>query len=395
VHRHAVSGTDVTVLSQRLPLRLAKQWLRGGQLGRCRCCRIAPGALLRPGPPRNRTGTFQRIRLEQAVEIRWRNAIRSARKTGACRPQVRSPRRWPRRLTCPLVPASSSSLLVGSPDRVSALSRRTTGVRVRPVMRDGQLEGLAMTSRFPVAFPLPAFASRSSDARRGAGLSSRSAYRTCDHVRTSTGLPLSARSSCGRGGCLLYPEDGGAPPSRGTCPAGACRSSAASPSTPVPPSHPREALSYEASVGGLGSSPGKPGTSLCPAPLRTGRAPFDASGSSKPRRLAGGQKRRSLATASIALTVAVGVYETGCGLVRRTGLPHGDLSDRLAGGGQPLLPLTRALRLIVDGQEPTENDGLNWPHCDVGGFQLTLQHQRGFGGCNAGQEADAGGWGSG
>ncbi len=31
----------------------------------------------------------------------------------------------------------------------------------------------------------------------------------------------------------------------------------------------------------------------------------------------------------------------------------------------------------------------------VGGFQLTLQHQRGFGGCNAGQEADAGGWGSG
>ena len=76
---------------------------------RCSVCRIAPGALLRPGPPRNRTGTFQRIRLEQAVEIRWRNAIRSARKTGACRPQVRSPRRWPRRLTCPLVPASSSS----------------------------------------------------------------------------------------------------------------------------------------------------------------------------------------------------------------------------------------------------------------------------------------------
>jgi len=30
-----------------------------------------------------------------------------------------------------------------------------------------------------------------------------------------------------------------------------------------------------------------------------------------------------------------------------------------------------------------------------GGFQLTLQHQRGFGGCNAGSEADAGGRGSG
>src|SRR5271167_4511024 len=30
-----------------------------------------------------------------------------------------------------------------------------------------------------------------------------------------------------------------------------------------------------------------------------------------------------------------------------------------------------------------------------GGFQLTLQHQRGIGGCNAGQETDAGGRGSG
>jgi len=44
-------------------------------------------------------------------------------------------------------------------------------------MRDRQLEGLATWSRFPVAFPLPAFASRSSDSRRGIGLSSRSAYR--------------------------------------------------------------------------------------------------------------------------------------------------------------------------------------------------------------------------
>jgi hypothetical protein len=94
-------------------------------------------------------------------------------------------------------------------------------------MRDDRLEGVAILSRFPVAFPLPAFAFRSSDARRGVGLSSRSAYRP--EGRTSTGLPLSARSSCGRGGCLLYPEDGGAPPGRGTCSAGACRSSAASP----------------------------------------------------------------------------------------------------------------------------------------------------------------------
>ena len=83
-----------------------------------------------------------------------------------------------------------------------------------------------------------------------------------DRIRTSTGLPLSARTSYGRGGCLLYPEDGGALPGRGTCSAGACRSSAASPSTPLRPSHPRRAMSYEASVGGLGSSPVRPAPHL-------------------------------------------------------------------------------------------------------------------------------------
>ena len=65
-------------------------------------------------------------------------------------------------------------------------------------------------SRFPVAFRLPAFASRSSDSRRGIGPSLRSAYRPT--ARTSTGLPRFARTSCDRGGCLLYPEDGGAHP---------------------------------------------------------------------------------------------------------------------------------------------------------------------------------------
>jgi len=54
-------------------------------------------------------------------------------------------------------------------------------------------------SRFPVAFRLPAFASRSSDSRRGVGPSSRSAYRTrcvsgprrgyrVPHARATTGL---------------------------------------------------------------------------------------------------------------------------------------------------------------------------------------------------------------
>ena len=100
-------------------------------------------------------------------------------------------------------------LFAGSPDRVSALSGQTTRVRIRPVMRDGKLEGPTIIARFPVAFPPPAFASRSSDSRQGIGRSSRSAYR---HRRTPTGLPRSARTSCGRGGCPLYPEDGGAHP---------------------------------------------------------------------------------------------------------------------------------------------------------------------------------------
>jgi hypothetical protein len=69
-------------------------------------------------------------------------------------------------------------------------------------------------SRFPVAFPPPAFASRSSDSRRGVGPSSRSAYRATPAARTSTGLPRSARMSYDRGGCPLYPEDGGALPAK-------------------------------------------------------------------------------------------------------------------------------------------------------------------------------------
>jgi hypothetical protein len=74
-------------------------------------------------------------------------------------------------------------------------------------------------SRFPAAFRPPAFASRSSDSRRGAGPSSRSAYRTRQRrARTPTGLPRSARTSCDRDGCPLYPEDGGALPGLGDVP---------------------------------------------------------------------------------------------------------------------------------------------------------------------------------
>jgi hypothetical protein len=84
-------------------------------------------------------------------------------------------------------------------------------------------------SRFPVAFRPPAFASRSSDSRRGIGLSLRSAYRAKPSARTSTGLPRSARTSCDRGGCPLYPEDDGAHP-------------AGSPPRPAPAASQRQVL---------------------------------------------------------------------------------------------------------------------------------------------------------
>ena len=79
--------------------------------------------------------------------------------------------------------------------------------------------------------------------------------------------------------------------------------------------------------------PGKPATLLWPAPLRTGLAPFNASGSSKPRGLVGGQKRRAPAVA------AAGVYETGFVFVWLRVLRGDDLDDCLAGISQPRLPL--------------------------------------------------------
>ena len=100
-------------------------------------------------------------------------------------------------------------------------------------MRNGRLEGPTITSRFPVAFRLPAFASRSSDSRRGLGPPSRSAYRTrqsesgprrgyhVPHARAMTGV-----------GALYTPRTTVLAPVWTDCPAGACRSSTASPSTP-------------------------------------------------------------------------------------------------------------------------------------------------------------------
>ncbi len=87
--------------------------------------------------------------------------------------------------------------------------------RIRPVIRDGQLKKPAIMSRFPAAFRLPAF--RFSVIRYppgdwaflAVGLPNRPS------VRTPSGLPRSTRTSCGRGGCLLHPEDGDAHPTEG------------------------------------------------------------------------------------------------------------------------------------------------------------------------------------
>jgi hypothetical protein len=136
-------------------------------------------------------------------------------------------------------------------------------------------------SRFPAAFRPPAFASRSPCSRPGTGPSSRSAYRAPPGARTRTGFPRFTPARYDRGGCPLYPGDGGAPPGRMPCPAGACRFPAASPCTPQP--HPTsEAPQLRGINGGSRDSPvrsaphlwppgwdGRPlGLSLCSAPRR-------------------------------------------------------------------------------------------------------------------------------
>ena len=80
-------------------------------------------------------------------------------------------------------------------------------------MRNGRLEGPTIASRFPVAFRLPAF--RFSVIRFPPGAWAPLTVGLPDtprHARTPTGLPRSARTSCDRGGCPLYPEDDGARP---------------------------------------------------------------------------------------------------------------------------------------------------------------------------------------
>jgi hypothetical protein len=124
--------------------------------------------------------------------------------------------------------------------------------------------------------------------------------------------------------------------------------------------------------------PGRPGALLRPAPLRTGRARFHASGSGKPCWLAGGQKCQARAFSGV-LPVAVSVQEAEfslAGLAVRL-KDDGVAYHCLAGDRQPLFPLARALRRAVGVQEQFS---AQWAAAVLGlqEFQAGRVHRTGY-----------------
>jgi hypothetical protein len=93
-------------------------------------------------------------------------------------------------------------------------------------------EGLVICPGFLLPFGHRRSLLRSSISRWGVGPSLRSADRPRNRDRTPSGFPRSTRARFDRGGCLLYPGDGGAHPVDKKAPTGTRRFSAASPSTP-------------------------------------------------------------------------------------------------------------------------------------------------------------------
>ncbi len=120
----------------------------------------------------------------------------------------------------------------GSPDRVSALSRPGTRPGIRPVMRNNRPEQAVIVSRFPVAFRLPAFASRSSAARRGIGPSSRSAYRGETSRPDLDGVTAFRTRELRPGWVPSLPRGRWCSPGQVVSLTGTCRSAAASPYSP-------------------------------------------------------------------------------------------------------------------------------------------------------------------
>ncbi len=137
-------------------------------------------------------------------------------------------------------------LFTGSPDRVSTLSSPGTRPGIRPVIQGRPAGGAS--HHVPVSCRLSAAGIRFSVIRFPPRdrLSSRSAHRPTSG-RTQTGLPRSARTSCDRGGCPLYPEDDGAHPAGSPPRPAPAASQRQVPSTPPTTSHRREAPLHEAS----------------------------------------------------------------------------------------------------------------------------------------------------
>jgi hypothetical protein len=136
------------------------------------------------------------------------------------------------RLTCPRV-LTLPGVVLGAHLTTSAPFRVRAYARIRPVIQDDRRRPGYHVLVFPLPFghrhslpghPVPA---------RELGLPCGRLTGPCYQGRTPTGLPRSARMSCGRGGCPFYPGDCGARTAGRSSPAAACRLAAARPCTPV------------------------------------------------------------------------------------------------------------------------------------------------------------------
>jgi hypothetical protein len=170
--------------------------------------RVSPAHCCAAAPLRTGLAAFTASGSSEPRTVRWRDVVRSARWSVSSA--------GPFTTTIVVV----SNLSVGSGvivifafwAHLTASARsRAPGTRpgIRPVIRDDQLEDWPCSRSFPspfgtrIRFSVILFPP-GSWALLTVGLP--------DQGRTRAGLPRSARTSCDRGGCPLYPEDGGALP---------------------------------------------------------------------------------------------------------------------------------------------------------------------------------------
>jgi hypothetical protein len=168
-----------------------------------------PGTLLCPAPLRTGLAASTASGSSERGRVRWRDAVRVRSQKSS----VSSAGPF-----ATVVVASNLSVGAGVVVIFFSLAHLTASARFR-VRAPGPVSGrLSATAswrgwRSCPGFPLP-FGRRRSllghPIPPGIGPPSRSAYRA--EARTTTGLPRSARMSCDRGGCPLYPGDGGARP---------------------------------------------------------------------------------------------------------------------------------------------------------------------------------------